>query len=206
LPATAALGLALALMLMLAPLRALALDLPELMNLLAQRPSGVAKFTEERFVQGLDQPLKSSGELSFSAPDKFARRTTAPKAESMTVEGSLVTLERGGRQRQFVLDNMPEMAAIVTAVRGTLTGNAQNLRESFVTEVLGSPADWTLSLTPRDERLLAVIKRMRIGGQRAEMRRVEVQLADGDRSVMSIEPQQAQASTADGAKPRNATQ
>ena len=38
-----------------------ALDLPELMRLLAHRPSEQVRFTEQRFVKGLDAPLVSSG-------------------------------------------------------------------------------------------------------------------------------------------------
>ncbi|MDP1899796.1 MAG: LolA-related protein [Rubrivivax sp.] len=183
-----------------APLQALAFNLPELMDLLAQRRSGEAHFTEERFVQGLDKPLASSGQISFTAPNRFARTTLKPRLESMTVEGASVTVERAGRARQFSLDAVPEMGAIITAVRGTLTGNADALRESFVPAVIGNAAAWTLTLTPREQRLLSVIKQMRIDGRQSEMRRVEVQLADGDRSVMTIEAQ-AQAAPPRAAAP-----
>ena len=174
--------------LLLLPLQAAALELGDLMGLLAQRQSGDARFTEERFVQGLEQPLSSSGMLSFSAPDRFSRRTLQPRAESMTVEGQRVTLERNGRKRQMALDAVPEMGAILTAVRGTLTGNADALREAFVPTVSGQASAWTLVLTPRDDRLQAVIRQLRIEGRQSDMRRVEVMLTDGDRSVMSILP------------------
>jgi hypothetical protein len=183
-----------------APPPALAFDLPELMGLLAQRHSGEARFTEERFVQGLDKPLASSGQLSFTAPDRFTRTTLEPRPESLTVEGASVTVERAGRARQFSLDAVPEMGAVVTALRGTLTGNAEALRESFVPAVIGNAAAWTLTLTPREERLLAAIRQLRIDGRQSDMRRVEVLLADGDRSVMSIEPQ-AQAAPPRAAAP-----
>ena len=124
------------------------------MSLLAQRRSGEVRFSEERTVSGLDRPLLSSGTLSFTAPDNFARRTLQPRAESMIVEGQKVTLERGGRVRQVSLDAIPEMAGIVTAMRGTLTGDAAALRQYFRPTVSGSAARWSITLIPLEERLL----------------------------------------------------
>ena len=165
-----------------------ALDLPELMGLLAQRRSGEARFSEERFVSGLDRSLVSSGTLSFSAPDSFTRRTLQPRAESMIVEGQKVTLERSGRVRQITLDAIPEMAAIVTALRGTLTGDAAALRQYFRPTVSGSAAEWSITLAPLENRLLEAVKQLRIDGEQADVRVVEILLGDGDRSVMAIEP------------------
>jgi outer membrane lipoprotein-sorting protein len=165
-----------------------ALDLPELMALLAQKRSGEARFTEQREVKGLDAPLASSGTLSFAAPDRFTRKTTAPRAESMVVEGNIVTLTRNGRTRSMALDASPEMEAIVEAVRGTLTGNATSLQQHFKLSLAGTPEQWTLELKPATPRLAVMLDSVRIGGKRNELRTVEMRLADGDRSLMQIEP------------------
>jgi outer membrane lipoprotein-sorting protein len=165
-----------------------ALDLPELMALLAQKRSGEARFTEQREVKGLDAPLSSSGTLSFAAPDRFTRKTTAPRAESMVVEGNIVTLTRNGRTRSMALDASPEMEAIVEAVRGTLTGNATSLQQHFKLSLAGTPEQWMLELKPATPRLAVMLDSVRIGGKRSELRTVEMRLADGDRSLMQIEP------------------
>ncbi len=164
------------------------LELNELMNVLAQVRSGEARFTEQRIVKGLDAPLLSSGTLSFAAPDRFARRTLEPRPESMVVEGKIVTLTKGGRSRSLVLDAAPEIEAIVEAVRGTLTGNAQALQTHFKVAVSGSTEQWALELQPIEPRLQVMLASVRIAGRRAELRTVEMRMADGDRSVMSIEP------------------
>jgi hypothetical protein len=117
-----------------------ALDLPELMNLLAHRPSGQARFTEQRFVKGLDAPLVSSGVLEYQAPDIFARHTLEPRDESVRVEGNTVTFSRGGRSRTLALDAAPEAAVAIEAVRGTLTGDAAVLQKWFRVSVAGQPA------------------------------------------------------------------
>lgn len=167
---------------------ALALELGELMSLLAQVRSGEARFTEQRQVKGLDAPLVSSGTLSFAAPDRFTRKTLSPRPESMVVEGNIVTLQRNGRSRSMVLDAAPEMEAIVESVRGTLTGNVQSLQQHFKVGVSGTTEQWTLELLPIEPRLQVLLASVRIAGRRTELRTVEMRMADGDRSVMQIEP------------------
>jgi len=176
-----------ALALAVTPARA-AFGLDELMATLAQRKSGEARFAEERFVSSLDRTLNYTGTLSFSAPDRLERLTLTPRRESLIVEGNQLTMQRGDRVRHLALDNVPELAAMVTAMRGTLSGDGSALRRYFKTTVDGRAARWTLTLVPLDFRLLGVVRQMRIDGMHADVRVVELQLADGDRSVTTIEP------------------
>ncbi len=163
------------------------LDLQALTALLAQRKGGQARFTEERFVSGIDGPLRASGVLSFTAPDRFMRQTLEPVAESMAVDGNQITLRRGGRTRQMAMDAVPELAALISAVRGTLTGDAATLERHFKVRVEGSAARWMLTLVPRDGRLAAQVSELQIGGLGGDIRSVALWLAGGDRSVMSVE-------------------
>jgi outer membrane lipoprotein-sorting protein len=165
-----------------------ALELPELMGLLAQTKAGEARFVEKRQVQGLARPLQSSGTLSFTAPGRFSRQTLEPKPESMVVDGDQVSLTRNGRTRQMALDAVPELALTVKAIRGTLTGDGATLRQAFKLTLLGNAAQWTLQMEPQDARLAAQISYIVVSGRRGEVRGMEMQMADGDRSVMSIEP------------------
>jgi len=165
-----------------------ALELSEVMGLLAQNKAGEARFVEQRFVQGVNQPLRASGTLSFSAPDRFTRQTLLPRPEAMSVEGNTVTLTRNGRSRQMALDSVPEMAAVVEAVRGTLVGDGAALQRHFKPTVTGSLSQWALQMAPLDARLAGQVSQIQIGGRQGEVRSVEVTLADGDRSVMVIEP------------------
>jgi outer membrane lipoprotein-sorting protein len=160
----------------------------QLMRTLAQRRGGEARFVEQRFVSVLDQTLTYTGTLSFTAPDKLARHTLTPRAESFVVEGNQLTLQRGERVRRVALDSVPELAAMVEAMRGTLAGDGSALQRYFKPTVEGGAARWTLTLVPLDNRLLGVVRQLRIDGYQADVRLVELQLADGDRSVMTIEP------------------
>jgi hypothetical protein len=169
------------------PARA-AFGFEQLMRTLAQRRGGEAKFVEQRFVSVLDQTLTYTGTLTFSAPDKLARHTLTPRPESFVVEGNQLTLQRGERVRRLALDSVPELAAMVEAMRGTLAGDGSALQRYFKPTVEGAASRWTLTLVPLDNRLLGVVRQLRIDGYQADVRVVELQLADGDRSVMTIEP------------------
>jgi outer membrane lipoprotein-sorting protein len=163
-------------------------DLTALAALLAQRKSGEARFEETRLVSGIDGPLFSSGTLSFTAPDAFARHTLRPREESMAVQGNVMTLKRGGRSRQMTLDAVPELTALVEAMRGTLTGDAAALQKYFTTAVAGNAQGWKLTLVPRDRALGAQVREVVIEGQRGDMRVVSLWLSGGDSSRMTIEP------------------
>lgn len=165
-----------------------AFDMPELMAALAAQKGGEARFTEERFVQGLDGPLASSGTLSYQAPDKLARRTLEPRPESMSVDGNQVTLSRGGRTRTVALDSSPELLGMVEAMRGTLAGDGAVLQRYFRSTVSGSKAAWILDLVPLDSRLSAQMRHLRIEGKGGDVLRIDMQFAGGDRSLMKIEP------------------
>ena len=181
---------------------AAAFDLPELMALLAAQTHGEARFTEQRFVQGLAAPQASSGTLSFRAPDRLARRTLAPRVEAFAVEGNTLTMTRGGRSRNVALDSAPELVAIVEALRGTLSGNAAVLQRHFRSALAGGADGWTLDLMPIDAQLATQVRGLRVAGSRGELRSVEMQFAGGDRSLMAIEPLRGDATVPEPAPQR----
>jgi len=180
-----------------APLQAaVAFDLTQLTQLLAQVRSGEATFTEKRMVSLLDKTLESSGRLSFAAPDTFVRETLKPRQDKVAVVGNSVTLSSGNRSRTVPLDSVPEAAVIVDAIRGTLTGNQSLLERHFTSTVSGSAQRWTLELVPVEPRLRELVQSLQLAGQQTRVREVTVTMADGDRSVMLIEPVAAPADAA----------
>lgn len=163
-------------------------DLDRLMALLATRSGGEARFTEERTVASFDTPLRSSGRLSFAAPDRFARHTEEPSAESMEVQGNSVVLRRGTRTRRMNLDTVPELAALADALRGTLSGNAALLQRHFSVAVRGNAGRWVLTLTPREAQLARSLLGIEVTGSGPDVHSIEMSMAGGDRSLMLVEP------------------
>ena len=183
-----ALGVAGALALAPRAVLAEAFDLDALTTLLGRVKSGEATFVETRRIEMLDRTLQSSGRLSFKAPDSFVRETLRPRQEKLAVDGNTLTMSLGDRSRTMQLDASPEAAVIVEAIRGTLTGNRATLERLFETTVSGDAQAWTLKLVPRDLRLRGQVSAVQVSGREDIAREVQVQLADGDRSVMTIEP------------------
>jgi Outer membrane lipoprotein carrier protein LolA-like len=163
-------------------------DLAQLADLLGRVKSGEASFVEKRQVETLGRTLESSGRLRFHAPDSFSRETLKPRHELLAVDGNLLTMSSGERSRTLQLDSAPEAAIVVEAVRGTLTGNREALERFFAATVSGDAEGWTLDLVPRDQRLRGQVASVRLRGFESAVREVQVMLADGDRSIMTIEP------------------
>ena len=163
-------------------------DLAQLADLLGRVKSGEASFVEKRQVETLGRTLESSGRLRFHAPDSFSRETLKPRHELLAVDGNLLTMSSGERSRTLQLDSAPEAAIVVEAVRGTLTGNREALERFFAATVSGDAEGWTLDLVPHDLRLRGQVASVRVLGRESAVREVQVLLADGDRSIMTIEP------------------
>lgn len=183
--ALAALATGLA-MLSLSPSAFAAWDLQLLMDSLAQHKSGRATFVETKRIAMLDKPVESSGELVFVAPDRLEKRTLKPKPESMTVDGDALTLERGSQKRRMQLQAYPEVAAFIDSIRGTLAGDRKALERSYRLSLDGSPDGWTLQLVPIDEKMKAVVQRIRIAGVRDQVNSIAITQADGDSSLMVV--------------------
>lgn len=162
--------------------------LAQLMQALAQVKAGEGSFVEQRTVQMLERTLVSSGRIAFEAPDTFVRETLKPRRESVKVVGNSVTMSQGNRSRTVALDASPEAALIFEAIRGTLTGNREALEKHFKPTVTGNAERWSLELVPREVLLRELVVSIRMSGVRALVREVLVVMADGDRSVMTIEP------------------
>jgi outer membrane lipoprotein-sorting protein len=163
-------------------------DLAQLMQTLAQVRAGEASFTEKRSVAILERTLESSGRMSFEAPDTFVRETLKPRREKIAIVGNTVTMSLGTRSRSVPLDSVPEAAVIMEAVRGTLTGNREAIERNFTASVGGTAQRWSLELKPREPRLRELVIAVRLRGEKASVREVSVAMADGDRSVMTLEP------------------
>jgi hypothetical protein len=169
-----------------APSASLSVD--QLMSALAQRKSGRVLFTEKKYLAMLERPVESSGELVFVAPDRLEKRTVTPKPENLVIEGDMMTVQRGGKTFTMPLQNYPEIAAFIESIRGTLAGNRTALERYYRLGVEGRAGRWTLTLTPADSRMAAIVSQVRIDGANDALDSVEIRQADGDRSVMKIRP------------------
>jgi outer membrane lipoprotein-sorting protein len=162
-------------------------DIDQLMQSLAVNKVSRATFVERKYIAMLDAPVVSSGELLYAAPDRLERRTLKPRAESMVLQGDTMTMTRGERQMVLKVQDYPAVGALIESIRATLAGDRAGLERHYSLTLEGNPARWSLLLKPREARTRALVLEIRIDGERGEVRTVEVEQSDKDRSVMTIQ-------------------
>ncbi|POR52872.1 outer membrane lipoprotein carrier protein LolA [Paraburkholderia eburnea] len=170
--------------------------LDRLMSTLAQHKSGRAAFTETKYLSIATQPVESSGELSFVAPDHLEKNTLKPKPEHLVVDGDMLTVDRNSHPYTLALAHYPELGAFIESIRATLTGNRLALEQTYQVALAGSGDEWTLTLTPRDSRMRKTVSAITLEGTRDRLRSVAIQQAGGDHSLMQLRPLTASAVSA----------
>ena len=166
-------------------------ELDALLALIGKPQASRATFDERKFLRQLEAPVDSSGELLFQPPATLVMQTLQPRTETMRVDGQTLTLERGRLQRTLRLAEHPEIAVYVEPIRAALAGDRLALERGYSTDLRGTAADWKLRLTPKPGAPGAAplaVESLLLSGRQGEVRQVEVRLADGDYSVMNIEP------------------
>ncbi len=163
-------------------------DVARLFESLSQQKPTRAAFQERKFLALLDKPVDSSGELTFTPPDRLEKRTLKPRPESIVVERNRVMVERAGKRQSIGLGDYPGLAVLVESIRGTLAGDLVALTRSFSVALEGPEARWRLTLRPLDPALGALAERIEIGGSQARVQTVAIFQADGDRSLMTLAP------------------
>jgi outer membrane lipoprotein-sorting protein len=163
-------------------------DLATLMDDLARHKGGRVRFVEKKYIALLEKPVVSSGEMTYTAPDRLEKRTLQPKPELMVLDRETLTLERGKQKFVLRLSDQPEAQVFVDSIRGTLSGNRAMLERSYALHLSGTRERWTLSLLPSDQRIATLVSRITVGGTRNIVDSIEYLQADGDRAVMSITP------------------
>ncbi len=161
-------------------------NLDDLMRLLARRRHGEVTYVEKDYLAVLERPLTSSGVLIYDAPDHLEKRTLSPKAESVVLDHGEVTLQRGRRTVHLDLGSYPQVAPYVDAVRATMAGDRAALEQVFQVSFAGNLQHWRLGLVPRDEKTARSVRRISIEGAEGNVRSVEIDEANGDRSVMTL--------------------
>jgi hypothetical protein len=161
----------------------------QLLTLLAARRHGHAPFTEVHEMAMLKEPLTSSGELFYDAPDRLEKRTLTPRAETLVLDHGILTAQRGQHRHVLELSAYPQVVPFVESIRATLAGDEAALERYFSVDFHGELAHWTLHLTPKDAALARAVKDITIEGERDVLHTVLIRQSDGDRSLITIGPE-----------------
>src|SRR6201999_1138281 len=117
------------------------------------------------------------------------KRTLKPKPETLVLEHGVITARRGKRTYVLNLSDYPQIVPLIDSIRATLAGDRASLEHFFTVTLDGSLEQWKLLLVPSDKAVVKSVKQIRIEGARDAIHSVEIQQADGDRSVLTIGPE-----------------
>jgi hypothetical protein len=182
-------------LLAVAPLQAepepAAWDVAQLMQGLSRVESARARFTEQKYMSILKEPLTTSGLLEFHAPDKLEKHVLKPFEERYRVADDTLVIEEPaqGSTRRFVLQRYPAMWAFVEGLRATLAGDVASLQRFYSIKLQGTQEHWRLDLEPSDKAMQEIVRSIQIQGARNQIDTIEILEKNGDRSVMTIVPE-----------------
>jgi len=160
--------------------------LDQLLKLLAERRHDHVTFTEVQQLAILDQPLHSSGELLYDAPDRLEKRTLEPRREDLVLEHGTLSVERDHHHRSVALRDFPQAVPFVESLRATLAGDRAALARYFTMQFSGTLGSWRLELTPTDAVLKRSVQHILITGETDRIRTVQIRQSDGDTSTLTI--------------------
>jgi Outer membrane lipoprotein carrier protein LolA-like len=158
----------------------------QLLKLLSEHRHGRVAFTEVQQLSILDQPLHSSGELRYDAPDRLEKRTLEPRSEDLLLENGVLTVERNHRRHSVALRDFPQALPFVESLRATLAGDRTALERYFAVNFLGDLEHWTLELTPAEATVRRNVQRILIAGEHDRIRTIKIDQSDGDSSTLTI--------------------
>jgi Outer membrane lipoprotein carrier protein LolA-like len=167
---------------------ALALEPAEVLAALARVERSEATFEETRHIAALTAPVIRRGTLRYVRPTEIEMVVQSPVPERVRVVGATLTIEGRNGVRELRLADMPAIAGWVESVRATLAGDGTALARHFTVRATGDMARWQLDLTPLSTELAALVTRVTISGMNAQIGRIDVIEASGDRSVMVVSP------------------
>ncbi len=165
-----------------------AFDIGQLMGDLAKHKGGKARFVEKKYFAILDKPVVSTGEMTYTPPDRLEKRTLTPKVETLLLDKDILSIERDKQKLSINLANQPEALAFVDSIRGTLSGNRAALEKNYALYLAGNTDKWVLTLLPSDQKIASMVQRITVTGNKNQVRIIEYLQADGDRSVLNIDP------------------
>jgi len=158
----------------------------QLLRLLAERRHDHVTFTEVQELAILDQPLHSSGELLYDAPDRLEKRTLEPRVEDLVLEHGMLSVQRDHHRRSVALHDFPQAVPFVESLRATLAGDRAALARYFAVQFSGTLGSWRLELTPTDAALKRSVQHILITGETDRIRTVQIRQSDGDTSTLTI--------------------
>lgn len=162
------------------------ITLQRLMQQLATTSGVRAEFREVKQIALLERPLESTGTLYFVPPRRMARYTEKPVRSVFVIDGSKLSFRDETGSENVDLSTNEVARTVVESFLVVFNGDLAELRTRYQVGFEAQRSRWTLTLTPRDSRVMAVVSRVVLQGEGAALMQMVVSEAGGDRTVTTF--------------------
>ena len=162
------------------------LDLTTLLQMFSQQQQSHVDFVEEKHAFYLDTPIKSSGYLTFSAPNKLSKFILKPEKVSQQITGDTLTINNGKKTHIVDLNEHPEFSIILRSLVSVLSGDQQALKKDFKVSFESQPDGWALSLRPHDSFVSSYVELIQMFGNKNIFNKMIVKEPNNDYSITRL--------------------
>lgn len=159
-----------------------------------------AEFVQTKQMAALKRPLVTSGHLTFSRQHGVLWQIEKPYRVSYVLgETKIVEIgSSGGDSVRRVREtrDVPGLAQVGRVFRAMLGANSDALREYFDVAAQGTPAQWSIALTPRQSQLARFLSGMQLSGGRF-VEEIRISEAGGDDTRIRLSNSQGAAALND---------
>lgn len=160
-----------------------ALELIELLHLFSQEKQSTVDFNDEKHAYFLDKPIKSSGYLTFIAPNKLQKIILKPEKISQQIDANELKIVNARETHIIKLDDHPEFSIIIRATISMLAGDYISLKKDFKIVFDHKKSGWTLLLSPHDSYISGYVESIKMVGNKNKISKIIVTEPNHDQSI-----------------------
>ncbi|MFN8391110.1 MAG: outer membrane lipoprotein carrier protein LolA [Bdellovibrionota bacterium] len=174
----------------------------ELVRQLGTDPIARFHFRQEKRIKSLKRPIVSEGEMVFERTKGIIWSTTSPRPSEFVITPYGITrMEEGQELTSLESKENPAVEAFTKVFLSLFRGDVTELQQTFELTIYSAPGHaspgnsspggesqnsaWTLSLTPKDDRVGHFLTGLRLTGDRS-LSTVELDEANGDHATISL--------------------
>ena len=169
------------------PVSAHCSDVVEILNRVAINPPAKVAFREERHNSMLQEPLVLNGYLEYLAPGQMRKVVETPYREVFTITDSAVEIERDGQNQKLSLRRSRSLKTLLSGIEAIISGDENQLMDSFELELHESDRDWSIRFTPRSRRVARNLEGLYVSGSDDVIVSIRVYLCDGEWQLIELQ-------------------
>lgn len=169
----------------LAPCIASAFSLDQLQTQLRAQPIVRGRFTQQKFLRSLPQPLTSRGDFTLAQGKGLLWKLTSPFEQDLRITPQGIAKRDAQGQWQALPQQMGASREIGIFL-AVLAGDTRGLQENFDISLAGDAQAWTMTMKPSSALLGQIFEAIVIQGG-ALVQRIELRETQGDRTVLQLQ-------------------